>query len=145
MAVRADRRGRCSRRAWLLVACSYGHLLRVGLLGFADDGREYLLAARAIADHLTLTLRAVALWEGEVDAQLRSHGIGPGGESCDGVTRGKLLRDREIDQLPIQAEADRAPHVLLHEPWGGVLEGQALVDIAHGLGDAGDHQRGEGI
>ena len=56
---------------------------------------------------------------------------------------GYSSRALEVDQAAVEPVADRPPHVLLDQPRRRILERHALVDVAHRLGDAGDHQRGE--
>ncbi len=53
------------------------------------------------------------------------------------------LEGREVDHLAVEAEADRAPEVLLHHPRRRIVERNAGIDVGGGLGDACRDERRE--
>src|SRR5437016_11086382 len=122
---------------------SYPHLLSVALARLLYDAREHLLAAGPRLDHLALALGAVALGERGLDAQLGAQRQRPQCQPLDRLARRVLLRARQVDEPAVEPEADRAPHVLLDQPWLRMGERHAFVDIAGRLGNARDHQPGE--
>ena len=107
-----------------------GRLGGVHALGVDLGGR------RAGVDQPALALGAVELGSvtsAPVQARRRSSDLA-GRELLD-------ARRLEVEQPPVEPVADRPPHVLLDQAAGQVGRGRSGVDLARGLGDAGDDQR----
>ena len=68
---------------------------------------------------------------------------GPGEQALGGGGGRVLLAGVEVDQLAVEPEADRPPEVLLDHRGRPRRERHALVEVARGLGDAGDDQPGQ--
>ena len=66
-------------------------------------------------------------------------------QPLDRRARRELLGPLEVDQAAVHAVADRPPEVLLDQPRRRSLQRHPLVHVAHRLGDARHHQRGQGL
>src|SRR5258708_1236701 len=108
-------------------SCRYP--LVIGGARLAHRAGQDLVERRPGVEHPPLALCAVELGKRNLDAELRAHRSGPGEESVHHLGGVVLLAALEVDHAAVEAEPDRAPHVLLDQARRRIVERDARIDV----------------